>query len=269
VAADPDAASASVRMLVREKAPSTGFFHQLSIDGQSTAETMRSVAQGRLLGTARHTTIFSPYACPCLSPSDRCHFFWHRYRLRRPFVCNYRPSGAEGSGRLLFARRSRATAEDGFSYQGQLRAADLLVSEASFFEPLVHRAVHRAASLTSGHVSLTSNNVRVLGAFLGPKSPVPTVLGLQALLRPLAAAFSPRHLHSLAGGVASMVAAGAVQLAGYVRPHQVPARLLAAIFVGAQIPCFLLCRQDLRDHLRGAGGRARVFARSRMCWCHC
>jgi hypothetical protein len=184
-------------------------------------------------------------------------------------VCNHRPSGAEGSGRLLFARRSRATAEDGFSYQGQLRAADLLVSEASFFEPLVHRAVHRAASLASGHVSLTSNDVRVLGAFLGPKSPVPTVLGLQALLRPLAAVFSPRHLHSLAGGVASMVAAGAVQLAGYVRPHQVPARLLAAIFVGAQIPCFLLCRQDLRDYLRGACGLARVFARSRVCWCHC
>jgi len=98
---------------------------------------------------------------------------------------------------------------------------------------------------------------------------VPTVLGLQTLLRPLAAAFSPRHLHSLAGGVASMVAAGAVQLAGYVRPHQVPARLLAAIFVGAQIPCFLLCRQDLRDYLRGACGLARVFARSRVCWCHC
>ena len=66
--------------------------------------------------------------------------------LKDLFVCNYRPSGAEGSGRLLFARRSRATVEDGFSYQGQLRAADLLVSEAPFFEPLVHRAVHRAAS---------------------------------------------------------------------------------------------------------------------------
>jgi hypothetical protein len=146
VAADPDAASASEQMLVREKTPSTGFFHQLSINGQSTAETIRSVAQGRLLGTTRHTTIFSPYACPCLSPSDRSHFFDTGIVFKDLFVCNYRPSGAEGLGRMLFARRSRATVEDGFSYQGQLRAADLLVSEASFFEPLVHRAVHRAAS---------------------------------------------------------------------------------------------------------------------------
>ena len=84
--ADPDAASASVQMLVREKTPITGFFHQLSNDGQSTAETMRSVAQGRLLGTARHTTIFSPYACPCLSPSDRCHFFGTGIFLKDLFV---------------------------------------------------------------------------------------------------------------------------------------------------------------------------------------
>ena len=97
--------------------------------------------------------------------------------LKDLFVRNYRPSGAEGSGRLLFARRSRATAEDGFSYQGQLRAADLLVSEASFFEPLVHRTVHRAASLASGHVSLTSNDVRVLGAFLAQRAPCPPCWG--------------------------------------------------------------------------------------------
>jgi hypothetical protein len=51
---------------------------------------------------------------------------------------------------------------------------------------------------------------------------VPTVLGLQALLRPLEDIFLPRHLHVLAGGVAAKVAAGAVQLAVYVRPHQVP-----------------------------------------------
>jgi len=110
-----------------------GDYHLLSIHGQSTDETMRSVAQGRLMWYSRHTTIFSPYACPCLSPSDRCHFFGTGIVLEDLFVCNYRPSGAEGSGRLLFARRSRATAVDGFSYQGQLRAADLIVSEASSF----------------------------------------------------------------------------------------------------------------------------------------
>jgi hypothetical protein len=35
-----------------------------------------------------------------------------------------------------------------------------------------------------------------------------------------------------------MFAAGAVQLVGYVRPHQVPARLLVVIYVWAQIPLF-------------------------------
>ena len=150
-------------------------------------------------------------------------FFGTGIVLEDLFVCDYRPDGAGGSGKLLFARRSRATAEDGFSYRDQLRAADLLVSEASFFEPLGHRV----ASLASGRVSLTTNDVRVLGTFLGPKSPVCTVLGLKALLRPLGDGFSPRHLHVLADGVASMVEAGAVQFAGYVRPHQLPARPLA------------------------------------------
>ena len=58
---------------------------------------------------------------------------------------------------------------------------------------------------------------------MAQKSPVPTVLGLQALLRPLEDTFLPRHLHLLAGGVATMVAAGIVQLVAYVRSHQVPA----------------------------------------------
>ena len=58
--ADPDAASASVQMLVREKAPSTGFFHQLSIDGKSTAEIMRAIDQEQLLGTVQHTTRLMP-----------------------------------------------------------------------------------------------------------------------------------------------------------------------------------------------------------------
>ena len=60
MAADPDAASASVQMLVREKTPSTGFFHQLSIDGQSTAEIMRAIDQEQLLGTVQHTTRLMP-----------------------------------------------------------------------------------------------------------------------------------------------------------------------------------------------------------------
>jgi len=60
VAADPDAASASVQMLAREKTPSTGFFHQLSIDGQSTAEIMRTIDQEQLLGTVQHTTRLMP-----------------------------------------------------------------------------------------------------------------------------------------------------------------------------------------------------------------
>lgn len=139
-AADPDAASASVQMIVREKTPSTGFYHLCSIDGQSADKTMRAIAQERLLGTHRTLQIFSHYACPCLSPSDRCHFGGTGIVLEDLFVCDYRPIGAGGAGKLLFARRSRATAEDGFSYRDQLRAADLLVSEASLFEPLVHRA---------------------------------------------------------------------------------------------------------------------------------
>ena len=58
--ADPDAASASVQMRVREKTPSTGFFHQLSIDGQSTTEIMRAIDQEQLLGTVQHTTRLMP-----------------------------------------------------------------------------------------------------------------------------------------------------------------------------------------------------------------
>ena len=73
-------------------------------------------------------------------------------------MCNYRLSGAEGSGRLLFAGRSRDTAEDGFSYQGQLRAADLLVSEASFFEPPVQRAVHRITQLIINNLNVAMRN---------------------------------------------------------------------------------------------------------------
>ena len=60
MAEGPDAASASVQMLVREKTPSTGFFHQLSIDGQSTAEIMRAINQEQLLGTVQHTTRLMP-----------------------------------------------------------------------------------------------------------------------------------------------------------------------------------------------------------------
>jgi hypothetical protein len=56
VAADPDAASASVQMRVREKTPSTGFFHQLSMGGQSTTGIMRAIDQEQLLGTVQHTT---------------------------------------------------------------------------------------------------------------------------------------------------------------------------------------------------------------------
>ena len=127
-------------------------------------------------------------------------------------VCDYRPHGAGGSGKLLFARRSRAAEETRFHYRDQLRVADLLVSEAPYFEPLVRRA----ASLASGRAPLTSDDDRVLRAFLGPRSVVPTVLGLQALLRPLEDTFLPRHLHVLAGGVATMVAAGVVQLVAYM-----------------------------------------------------
>jgi hypothetical protein len=134
-------------------------------------------------------------------------------------VCDYRPHGAGGSGKLLFARRSRAAEETRFHYRDQLRVADLLVSEAPYFEPLVRRA----ASLASGRAPLTSDDDRALRAFLGPRSVVPTVLGLQALLRPLEDTFLPRHLHVLAGDVTTMVAAGVVQLVAYVRPHQVPA----------------------------------------------
>ena len=60
MAEGPDAASASVRMLVREKTPSTGLFHQLSIDGKSTAEIMRAIDQEQLLGTVQHTTRLMP-----------------------------------------------------------------------------------------------------------------------------------------------------------------------------------------------------------------
>ena len=60
MAEGPDAASASVPMLVREKTPSTGFFHQLSIDGKSTAEIMRAIDQEQLLGTVQHTTRLMP-----------------------------------------------------------------------------------------------------------------------------------------------------------------------------------------------------------------
>ena len=134
-------------------------------------------------------------------------------------VCDYRPHGAEGLSKLLFARRSRAAEETRFHYRDQLRVADLLMSEAPFFEPLVRRA----ESLASGRAPLTSDDDRALRAFLGPRSVVPTVLGLQALLRPLEDTFLPRHLHVLAGGVAAMVMAGVVQLVAYVRPHQVPA----------------------------------------------
>jgi hypothetical protein len=47
-------------MLVREKTPSTGFFHQLSIDGKSTAEIMRAIDQEQLLGTVQYTTRLMP-----------------------------------------------------------------------------------------------------------------------------------------------------------------------------------------------------------------
>ena len=60
MAEGPDAASASVQMLVREKTPSTGFFHQLSIDGKSTAEIMRAIDQEQLLGTVQYTTRLMP-----------------------------------------------------------------------------------------------------------------------------------------------------------------------------------------------------------------
>ena len=60
MAEGPDAESASVQMLVREMTPSTGLFHQLSIDGQSTAEIMRAIDQEQLLGTVQHTTRLMP-----------------------------------------------------------------------------------------------------------------------------------------------------------------------------------------------------------------
>ena len=159
----------------------------------------------RLVPTCRHLIIFS--------------FFYKGICLKNLVVCDYRPHGAEGLSKLLFARRSRAAEETRFHYRDQLRVADLLVSEAPFFEPLVRRA----ESLASGRAPLTSDDDRVLRAFLRPRSVVPTVLGLQALLRPLEDTFLPRHLHVLAGGVAAMVTAGVVQLVAYVRPHQVPA----------------------------------------------
>ena len=60
MAEGPDAESASVQMLVREKTPSTGLFHQLAIEGQSTAEIMRAIDQEPLLGTVQHTTRLMP-----------------------------------------------------------------------------------------------------------------------------------------------------------------------------------------------------------------
>ena len=61
--ADPDAASASVQMLVREKTPGMGFFHQFSIYGKSTTGIMHAIDQEQLLGTVQHTiecTSFMP-----------------------------------------------------------------------------------------------------------------------------------------------------------------------------------------------------------------
>ena len=163
------------------------------------------VLSTRLVPTCQHLIVFS--------------FFYKGICLEDLVVCDYRPHGTARSGNLLFARRSRAAGEIRFHYRDQLRVADLIVSEASYFEPLVRRA----ASLGSGRALLTSDDDRVLRAFLDPRSVVPTVLGLQELLRPLGDTFLPRHLHVLAGGVAAMVAAGVVQLVAYVRPHQVPA----------------------------------------------
>ena len=169
-------------------------------------------------------------------------------------VCDYRPHGTGGSGNLLVARRSRAADETRFHYRDQLRMADLLVSEAPYFEPLVRRA----ASLSSGRASLTSDDDPVLRAFLCPRSVVPTVLGLQALLRPLKDKFLPRHLHVLAGGVAAMVAAGVrvLALAGLVRARTggwrpallPPARHNARIPRGAAARCRLRSVDLCCDH---------------------
>ena len=169
-------------------------------------------------------------------------------------VCDYRPHGTGGSGNLLVARRSRAADETRFHYRDQLRMADLLVSEAPYFEPLVRRA----ASLSSGRAPLTSDDDPVLRAFLCPRSVVPTVLGLQALLRPLKDKFLPRHLHVLAGGVAAMVAAGVhvLALAGLVRARTggwrpallPPARHNARIPRGAAARCRLRSVDLCCDH---------------------
>lgn len=167
---------------------------------------------------------------PLVSP---CHsaYFARRDHFEDIGVVGYAPTSAARSAKQV-SRRWRREAKPNFRYVDHLGAAEHVFGAAPYLTTLVAElgAFDRNVELSSFfRRGLEQVEREVLeDLLLSTCAKLPAVLGVTHQLRELASR-GPcvEHRLLMARGVAAMVAADVVQLEGYVRPHQVSARLPA------------------------------------------